>query len=86
MELRGDFNHACESDDLAHTINYYEVCQRIQKHCQTHSYKLIEKLANELLKEIANEFSPSSLSVEVKKFIIPEARYISFKLVRDSVP
>ena len=41
------------------------------------SWKLIEKLATDICKMILAEFKPQGVSVEVKKFPIPQARHVS---------
>jgi dihydroneopterin aldolase len=38
---------------------------------------LIEKLAADLADMILREFKPKTVTVEVKKFVIPEARHVS---------
>ena len=46
------------------------------------SWKLIEKLAADIADMVLAEFKPAAVSVEVKKFIIPQARFISVALTR----
>ena len=82
VEMNGDFSKACLSDDIVATINYYDVSQRITALCSSRPYNLIENLAHEISATILNEFSPESVSVEVKKFILPNARHVSFSLTR----
>jgi dihydroneopterin aldolase len=45
-------------------------------------WKLIEKLAADIAAAILAEFQPQSVSVEVKKFIIPEARHVAVTLTQ----
>ncbi len=75
--LESDFSAAIASDDVANTINYFAVTQRLLKFGDGRSWKLIEKLAADIATTLLAEFKPQSITVEVKKFIIPEARYIS---------
>jgi dihydroneopterin aldolase len=82
IEMSGDFSKACTTDDITHTINYYEVSRRVVALCQEQSHRLIEKLADELAGMILKEFGPDEVTVEVKKFILPDARYVSFRLTR----
>ncbi|MDB6028133.1 MAG: Dihydroneopterin aldolase, partial [Verrucomicrobiales bacterium] len=46
------------------------------------SWKLIEKLASDIAETILKDFKVARVSVEVKKFIIPEAKFVSVKLTR----
>ena len=77
IDLDFDFSTAARSNDIADTIDYYAVCQRLLKFGDGRSWKLIEKLATDIANTILIEFKPAAVTVEVKKFIIPEARYVS---------
>lgn len=80
LSMETDFEDAAESDDLAHTVDYFAVCQRLLSFGNGRSWKLIEKLATDIADTILAEFSVTSIEVEVRKFIIPEARYVSVTL------
>lgn len=82
LELRFDFARAILRDDLRQTIDYYQVCQRLLRHGEGRSWKLIEKLADDLAVLVLREFNPQEVRVEVKKFIIPEAAYVSATVER----
>lgn len=77
LELEFDFSTAARSNDIADTIDYFAVCQRLLKFGDGRNWKLIEKLATDIANTILIEFKPATVTVEVKKFIIPETRYIS---------
>jgi 7,8-dihydroneopterin aldolase/epimerase/oxygenase len=77
VEMESDFSAAAESDSIADTIDYFAVSQRLLKFGDGKSWKLIEKLAADICKMILAEFKPQSVSVEVKKFPIPQARHVS---------
>jgi len=79
-----DFQAAAKNDDLLRTINYFEVCQRVLNFGLDREWRLLETLSCELSTMILNQFSPAKVGIEIKKFIIPEARYISVKMVRSS--
>jgi dihydroneopterin aldolase len=79
IEMVHDFTAAAASDDLGATIDYFAVAQRLLTFGQQRSWKLIEKLATDLAAMILSEFAPASVAVEVRKFIIPEARYVAVK-------
>ncbi len=80
VEMESDFSAAAKSDGIADTINYFAVTQRLLKLGEGREWKLIEKLAADIADTVLAEFKPQSVSVEVKKFIIPEARYVSVSL------
>ena len=82
IQLHLDFRAAAATDDLTKTINYFAVTQRLLKFGENREWKLIEKLAEDIANTILTEFRPSRIRVEVKKFIIPEARHISVAIER----
>ncbi len=82
LELQADFTEAAATDDLAHTIDYFAVAQRLKHFCAAGSWKLIEKLAADIADLVISEFRPGRVFVEVKKFIVPEARHVSVSLTK----
>jgi FolB domain-containing protein len=83
VAMSGDFAKACVTDDVRDTINYFDVSRRISAFCAAESFKLIERLAHELAEVIFREFGARSVRVQVKKFILSDARYVSFELKRE---
>ena len=77
VEMESDFSPAAKSDSIADTIDYYAVTQRLLKFGEGREWKLIEKLASDITDTVLAEFKPLSVSVEVKKFIIPAARHVA---------
>jgi dihydroneopterin aldolase len=82
VDMDYDFSSAAVSDRITKTIDYYAVAQRLLKFGEGRSWKLIEKLANDLVDTILTEFQPEAVMVEVKKFAIPEARHVSVRLAK----
>jgi dihydroneopterin aldolase len=82
VELEFDFAAAARSNDLADTIDYHAVSQRLLRFGDGRSWKLIEKLAMDIANTILIEFKPAAVTVEVKKFIIPEARYVAVTVTK----
>ena len=77
VDLSFDFSVAAMNDRLTKTIDYYEVCQHLLKYGEGRSWKLIEKLSANVADMIMGEFKPQGVTVEVKKFSVPQARYVS---------
>ena len=77
IEMESDFSAAATSDSIVDTIDYYAVTQKLLKFGEGREWKLIEKLAADIAGLILAEFKPRAVTVEVKKFIIPQARYVS---------
>ncbi len=82
VELEADFTDAARSDGIADTIDYFAVTRRLLKFGEKREWKLIEKLAADLADMILAEFNPQAVTVEVKKFIIPQTRHVSVTLTK----
>jgi len=82
VEMELDFSTAAKNDSIADTIDYFAVSQRLLKFGEGKSWKLIEKLGADICQMILTSFRPQSVSVEVKKFVIPQARYVSVTVTR----
>lgn len=82
VEMQHDFTRAAASDDLRETIDYYAVSRRLLAFGEGRSWKLIEKLASDIAAMVVEDFGAAEVTVEVKKFIIPEARHVSVQITR----
>ena len=82
VEMETEFSAAARTDGIEHTINYYFVTQRLLKFGEDREWRLIEKLAADIAEIILAEFQPQAVFVEVKKFIIPQARHVAVSLSR----
>lgn len=85
-EMTHDLSSAAKSDDLTATIDYNAIAQRLLNFGKGRSWKLIEKLAADMAELILTEFKPQTVSVELKKFIIPQARYVAVSVTRSRAP
>ena len=70
-------------DDIANTVNYSAVAERVKDFIRRHDYKLIETLAEETAAHLLAQFSLSKVEVEVRKFVLPDANYVSVTAVRE---
>jgi dihydroneopterin aldolase len=82
LDMEFDFSSAALSDRLSRTIDYFAVAQWLLKYGEGRSWKLIEKLASEVADDVLAQFQPQEVMVEVKKFAVPQARYVSVSLTR----
>ena len=85
LELTRDFMAAAESDDLTATIDYHAVTQRLLNFGKEWDWRLIETLAEDIAGVLLTEFKPDRVAVQVKKFAIPQARYVSVRIERRPV-
>jgi 7,8-dihydroneopterin aldolase/epimerase/oxygenase len=82
VEMDFDFSTAANSDRLEKTINYFDVAQELLKYGNNRSWKLLEKLTSNVADFIMVRFKPETLTIEIKKFAIPQAAYVSVALIR----
>ena len=82
VDMEINAGEAASKDDLNLTIDYSAVSRRMLRFGDGRSWKLIEKLAADLAEMILAEFGPRRVRVEVKKFIIPQARFVSAEVSR----
>src|ERR1017187_9865699 len=82
VAMEADFSAAAKSDSIADTIDYFAVTQRLLKFGEGREWKLIEKLAADIADAILSESKPQRVTVEVKKFPIPQARHVSVTVAK----
>lgn len=77
VNMAFDISVAATTDRIAKTIDYFDVSQRLLKFGDGRSWKLIEKLAVNIADFIMAEYNPEAVTIEVKKFAVPQAAYVS---------
>jgi len=82
LEIRTDFSATERTDDISGTIDYFAITNRLLELGKDREWKLLEKLAHDIVNMILTEFKPQKVTVEVKKFIIPQAQYVSVTLTK----
>ncbi len=82
LEILHDFAGAAATDDLTKTIDYHAVTTRLRPFGEGRDWRLIETLAVDLAEWVLAEFDAARVTVEVKKFILPETRYVAVRVTR----
>ncbi len=77
VEMNLDFGSAAISDRLEKTINYQALADDLLKFGENRNWKLLERVATNIADMILARYRPDSVWVELKKFVIPQARYVS---------
>jgi FolB domain-containing protein len=77
VDMTFDFSVAAVSDRITKTIDYHAVTQMLLQYGKGRNWKLIEKVAVSVADAVMAEFKPEAVTVEVKKFSIPQAAYVS---------
>lgn len=79
--MHTDTKAAAQSDDIADTIDYADVAQRIQELGKTER-KTIERFAEDIADMILETFAPESVSVSIDKYILPDAQRVAITINR----
>jgi 7,8-dihydroneopterin aldolase/epimerase/oxygenase len=76
------FSHAAGTDNIARTVSYYDVAQHVKAFTLERPRKLLETMAEEMAFDLLKSFPIKKITLEIKKFILPDARYVSVKIER----
>jgi 7,8-dihydroneopterin aldolase/epimerase/oxygenase len=82
VDMAFDVSSAATSDRIEKTINYQQVADEVLKYGEGRNWKLIERLASNLADFVLAEYHPEAVLVEVKKFVVPQARHVSVTVTK----
>jgi dihydroneopterin aldolase len=71
------------SDDLGRTVDYAAVCAETKGFVQSRSDRLIETLADALGNHLLDVFEMQRITIELRKFILPDVEFVSVTVTRD---
>jgi FolB domain-containing protein len=71
------------NDEIKGAVNYAAVCAELRKFVEQSEVKLIETLANSLALHLLARFDIQRVTVELRKFILPEVEFVSVKVTRE---
>ncbi len=86
VDINFDFSSAAVSDRIERTINYQTVAEDLLKFGTGRSWKLLEKLVDNIAEHVLDEYKPQGVMVEAKKFSVPQARFVSVSTGRTRHP
>ena len=69
-------------DDVTKTVDYSKLCQEAKKFVQGRADKLIETLADAMAEHLLRKFAVRRITVELRKFVLKGARYVSVTVNR----
>jgi dihydroneopterin aldolase len=81
MAVEG-FGPAAAADEVALTVDYFSVVQRVKAMATARPRKLLETLAEEIATDLLGSFPIQKLNLEIKKFILPDTRFVSVVIER----
>ena len=82
VEMNLEFTTAALTDRVEKTIDYHKVANDLLHFGEGRSWKLLERLVSNIADRVMAEYRPDSVVIEVKKFVIPQARYVAVSLSR----
>jgi len=71
-------------DDIAQTANYSAICAAARDFTRDSSTKLVETLAAQLASHLLQIFPIRKVCVELRKFVLPDAKHVSVILTRNA--
>ncbi len=84
VDMHTDLSLAAATDDVANTIDYGKVAQRLTEISNESSYFLLEALAKKMLDMIFVEFKPQKVTLTVNKpDILKEAQNVAISMTRE---
>lgn len=79
--IQVDMKKTAENDDLKLAIDYEALVKDI-KELAEEERKTIEKLAEDTAQMVLKKYKPIKIDLEVKKFVLPDAKYVSVSVTR----
>ena len=86
IRMTHDLGPSGANDNLAETVDYHAVSQAVKALGKARRWKLIEALADDICELVLEQFRPSAVRVEIKKYILPDARWVSVEMTRPTYP
>jgi len=71
------------NDNIASAVNYAAVCAEAKKFIGQRRDRLIETLANALAFRLLEVFEIRRVTVELRKYILPEVEFVSVTVTRE---
>ncbi len=73
---------AARRDDIGLTVDYFQVAQLAKSVANERPRKLVETLAEDLASAVLRQFAVKWVEIEIRKFILPDARHIGLRIKR----
>jgi len=70
------------ADQINRTVNYSAVAEEAKNFARDQSVNLIETLADRLAMHLLGSFPIQEIRVELRKFALPDAKYVSVTVTR----
>jgi len=71
------------NDEINRAVNYAEVCAEVKRFVETRRDRLVETLADALALSLLKKFEIDRITVELRKYILPETEFVSVTVTRE---
>jgi 7,8-dihydroneopterin aldolase/epimerase/oxygenase len=71
------------NDEIGRAVNYATVCEEVKKFVEARRDKLVETLTNALALHLLEVFAIRKITVELRKYILPETEFVSVTVTRE---
>ena len=82
VTLEPGVNFAALNDRVENTVDYALVCEEIKATAEARPRRLLETLAGDIAERLLGRFPIWRLTVEVRKFILPDTEYVAVRIER----
>jgi FolB domain-containing protein len=72
------------ADHIERAVNYSTVAEETKNFVRDQSISLIETLADRLASHLLKSFPIQKVTIELRKFALPDAKYVSITLTRSA--
>lgn len=72
------------NDDIERAVNYSALCAAVREYVAAHSLRLIETLASNVAAHLLQKFPLRKIDIELRKFVLPDAQYVSVALSHEA--
>ena len=70
-------------DEIAQAVNYANVCVEVTRFVEQRRDRLIETLADALAAHLLEAFDIRRVTIELRKYILPEVEFVSVTVTRE---
>jgi len=70
-------------NEIGRAVNYANVCEEVKKFVGRRRDRLIETLADALAVHLLEAFEIRRVTVEVRKYILPDVEFVSVRVTRE---
>ena len=85
LQLQPERNFTRLEDRIENTVDYFKVCEMVKEIAARSPRRLVETLAGEIAAELLEKFPIQAIDVEIRKFILPDTRFVAVKIHRDAL-